>query len=94
MQHRQTSELGRFVPWREISTIVQSDGGGFALASSKKNASAINNAWVSLGVLSGEPKGVSEKPRGVTRRRPLKSSNNLIEHEDASHDIYAASGPA
>ena len=80
MQHRQTSELGPFVSWREISTIVQLEDRGLAPASS--------------GILLVEPKGLSKKPGGVTRRRPQESSNNLIEHEDAPPDIYAASGPA
>jgi len=52
------------------------------------------NAGASLGILLVEPKGLSGKLGGRTRRRLLKSSNNLIVHEDAPPDIYAASGPA
>ena len=70
MQHRQTSELGPFVSWRKIPTIVQLEDGGFALASSGTNALAINNALVSSGILLVEPKGLSKKPGGITRQRP------------------------
>jgi hypothetical protein len=70
MQHRQTNELGPFVSWRKIPTIVQLEDGGFALASSGTNALAINNALVSSGILLVEPKGLSKKPGGITRQRP------------------------
>jgi hypothetical protein len=53
-----------------------------------------DNAGGSLGILLVEPKGLSGKLGGRSRRHLLKSSNNLIVHEDAPPDIYAASGPA
>jgi hypothetical protein len=70
MQHRQTSELGPFVSWSKIPTIVLLEDGKFALTSSGTNALAINNALVSPEILLVEPNGLSKKPGEVTRQRP------------------------
>src|SRR5271157_938657 len=95
MQHRQTSEPGPFVSWRKIPTIVQLEDGGFALASSGTNALAINNALVKFRDSPGGTPRVSRKSlEELTASARKKGSNNLIEHEDAPPDIYAASGPA